>query len=109
MALPGSKLGTFRTVSEHLTNQVYFNSNYLQRMAEFEEMTGIHFKHIRLLARAFTHKTLGYTNLTRGNNQRMEFLGDAVLQLITSNYLYRYFPDHHEGHLSVSILFIFFY
>ena len=31
----------------------------------------------------------------------LEFLGDTVLQLIASAYLYRHFPDHHEGHLSL--------
>ena len=41
----------------------------------------------------------------RGSNQRLEFLGDTVLQLIASEYLYKYFPEHHEGHLSVSIIF----
>lgn len=60
------------------------------------------FKHIRLLARAFTHRSLGYNNLTLGSNQRLEFLGDTVLQLVASEYLYKFFPEHHEGHLSVS-------
>lgn len=39
--------------------------------------------------------------LIRGHNQRLEFLGDTVLQLIASEYLYHHFPEHHEGHLSV--------
>ena len=39
----------------------------------------------------------------RGSNQRLEFLGDSVLQLVVSSYLYKHFPDHHEGHLSVSL------
>jgi ribonuclease-3 len=73
----------------------------LQKLAEFEESIGIEFTHIRLLARAFTDRSLGYNNLTRGSNQRLEFLGDTVLQLISSEYLYRHFPDHHEGHLSL--------
>jgi hypothetical protein len=38
----------------------------------------------------------------RGHNQRLEFLGDTVLQLIASEYLFKHFPEHHEGHLSVS-------
>ena len=33
----------------------------------------------------------------------MEFLGDTVLQLVVSEFLYKHFPDHHEGHLSVSL------
>lgn len=73
----------------------------LQKMVEFEELTGIEFNHIRLLARAFTDRSIGFNNLTLGSNQRMEFLGDTVLQLITSDFLYKHFPDHHEGHLSL--------
>lgn len=73
----------------------------LQKMVEFEELTGIEFTHIRLLARAFTDRSIGFNNLTLGSNQRMEFLGDTVLQLITSDFLYKHFPDHHEGHLSL--------
>ncbi|KAK2718891.1 ribonuclease 3-like [Artemia franciscana] len=73
----------------------------LQRLVQFEEATGIRFKHIRLLARAFTDRSIGINNLTLGSNQRMEFLGDTVLQLIASEYLYKHFPDHHEGHLSL--------
>lgn len=60
------------------------------------------------MARAFTDRSIGYTNLTLGSNQRLEFLGDTVLQLIVSEYLYKYFPEHHEGHLSVSSIIIFF-
>lgn len=73
----------------------------LQELKEFEEITGIEFTHIRLLARAFTHRSVGFNNLTLGSNQRMEFLGDTVLQLVASEYLYKFFPEHHEGHLSL--------
>ena len=38
-----------------------------------------------------------------GSNQRMEFLGDSVLQFVVSVYLFRHFPEHHEGHLTVGI------
>ncbi|XP_054008630.1 ribonuclease 3 isoform X2 [Hylaeus anthracinus] len=73
----------------------------LQKLTKFEESIGIEFTHIRLLARAFTDRSIGFTNLTLGSNQRLEFLGDTVLQLIVSEYLYKYFPEHHEGHLSL--------
>jgi len=73
----------------------------LKKLVEFEKLTGIEFTHIRLLARAFTDRSIGFNNLTLGSNQRMEFLGDTVLQLITSEFLYKHFPDHHEGHLSL--------
>ncbi|XP_011879288.1 PREDICTED: ribonuclease 3 [Vollenhovia emeryi] len=73
----------------------------LQKLTKFEESIGVEFTHIRLLARAFTDRSIGYTNLTLGSNQRLEFLGDTVLQLIVSEYLYKFFPEHHEGHLSL--------
>ena len=77
------------------------NIPLLKKLTNFERMTGIEFKCIRLLARAFTHRSIGFNNLTLGTNQRMEFLGDTVLQLIASEYLYKHFPGHHEGHLSL--------
>ncbi|KAH9642236.1 hypothetical protein HF086_005566 [Spodoptera exigua] len=73
---------------------------FLQRLVNFENSIGVQFKHIRLLARAFTDRSVGFTHLTLGSNQRLEFLGDTVLQLVVSDRLYRHFPDHHEGHLS---------
>ncbi|KAK3088622.1 hypothetical protein FSP39_021413 [Pinctada imbricata] len=73
----------------------------LKRLVEFEKAIGLKFDHIRLLARAFTLRSVGYNNLTLGHNQRLEFLGDTVLQLVSSEYLFRHFPDHHEGHLSL--------
>ncbi|CAD6198909.1 unnamed protein product [Caenorhabditis auriculariae] len=73
----------------------------LKNLREFEKMIGIKFKHIRLLAKAFTRRNIPHNNLTKGNNQRLEWLGDTVLQLVVSDYLYRHFPFHHEGHLSL--------
>ncbi|XP_022671092.1 ribonuclease 3-like isoform X2 [Varroa destructor] len=73
----------------------------LQKLTNFEKQIGVEFTHIRLLARAFTHRSVGFNNLTLGSNQRLEFLGDTVLQLVSSEYLYKFFPEHHEGHLSL--------
>lgn len=77
------------------------SSPALQKLMKFEGIAGLKFTHIRLLAKAFTHRNVGYNLLTMGHNQRLEFLGDTVLQLIASEYLYRHFPEHHEGHLSL--------
>lgn len=77
------------------------SSPALKKLMSFEEVIGIRFAHIRLLAKAFTHRNVGYNLLTMGHNQRLEFLGDTVLQLIASEYLYKHFPEHHEGHLSL--------
>jgi len=34
----------------------------------------------------------------------MEFLGDSVLQFVVSVYLFKHFPEHHEGHLTVGLV-----
>ncbi|XP_048775067.2 ribonuclease 3-like isoform X2 [Ostrea edulis] len=77
------------------------SSPTLKKLVQFEESIGVKFDHIRLLARAFTLRSVGFNHLTLGHNQRLEFLGDTVLQLVASDYLFRHFPDHHEGHLSL--------
>ena len=41
----------------------------LEKLVEFEKLTGIDFTHIRLLARAFTDRSIGFNNLTLGSNQ----------------------------------------
>lgn len=62
---------------------------------------GIKFNDISLLKRALTHRS--YLNENRDvdkNNERLEFLGDAVLELIVSDYLYKKYPDRPEGELT---------
>jgi ribonuclease-3 len=78
------------------------NSPILQKLVELEKSTGVEFKHIRLLAKAFTHSSMQYSHLVGGSYEKLEHLGDAVLQFLVSDYLYHKFPTLHEGHLSVS-------
>lgn len=73
----------------------------LLELTDLEDVLGFKFQNIRLLAKALTRRNVPYNTLTCGNNQRLEWLGDAVLQLVISNYLYHHFPNHHEGHLSL--------
>jgi ribonuclease-3 len=69
-----------------------------------EELTkelNIKFNDISLLERALTHRS--YLNENRDidkNNERLEFLGDAVLELIISKHLYENYPNHPEGDLT---------
>lgn len=56
------------------------------------------FNDIKLLDQALTHKS--YNNAQNKNNERLEFLGDAVLQIIVSEYLYQNFPELPEGNLA---------
>ncbi|XP_051959551.1 ribonuclease 3 [Xyrauchen texanus] len=89
-------------VQEPLTDrQLIESSPVLQKLTHFEDDIGVLFTHVRLLARAFTLRTVGFNHLTLGHNQRMEFLGDSIMQLVATEYLFIHFPDHHEGHLTL--------
>ncbi len=70
--------------------------------AKFEEISGVVFKNKELLKRAFTHRS--YLNENRGaessHNERLEFLGDAVLELMVTEYLFEKYPDSNEGDLT---------
>lgn len=54
----------------------------------------------QLVELAFTHRSYAYENGGIPTNERLEFLGDAVLQIIVTDYLYLTFPDLPEGRLA---------
>ncbi len=68
----------------------------------FERKIGIDFKQKALLKQAFIHRSYlnEHRELTLEHNERLEFLGDAVLELVVTDYLYRAFPDKAEGDLT---------
>lgn len=70
--------------------------------SEFEESTGIFFKDKELIKKAFTHRSYLNENksLRSGHNERLEFLGDAVLELVVTDFLYKKFPNKDEGELT---------
>jgi len=53
-----------------------------------------------LLREALTHRTYAVENSLPYDNQRLEFLGDAVLEIILSEYLFKLYPDAQEGELT---------
>lgn len=69
---------------------------------QIEEQLGYQFKDQKLLNNALTHSS--YINEHKKhyklNNERLEFLGDATLELIISEYLYKHFPELTEGTLT---------
>lgn len=70
-------------------------------MEPLEELIGYSFRNPELLEEALTHPSLGYeTQKPRPDNQRLEYLGDAVLELIFSHHLYEAFPGAAEGILT---------
>jgi len=67
-----------------------------------EEKIGVHFDDPALLRQAFTHRS--YLNEHReaglSHNERLEFLGDAVLELSVTDFLFRKYPEKTEGELT---------
>jgi ribonuclease III len=68
----------------------------MDQMQRVEHTLGYTFSDKKLLREALTHKSFKQSY----NNERLEFLGDAVLDLIVGEYLFERFPGHDEGKLS---------
>ncbi|WP_066639353.1 ribonuclease III [Desulfolucanica intricata] len=73
--------------------------NYLTQL---KQQIGVNWNDKNLLYQALTHSSYVYESGSAGlsNNQRLEFLGDAVLELLMSEHLYRSYPDYTEGELT---------
>ena len=67
-----------------------------QRLEALQKRLGYQFKNQNLIAEALTHKS----SKQPYNNERLEFLGDAVLDLIVGEYLFHEFTAVAEGELS---------
>ena len=66
-----------------------------------ESKLGYHFQQSTLLEQSLTHPSLSYeTQRSCGDNQRLDFLGDSVLQLILTHELYNRFETFTEGTLT---------
>lgn len=68
----------------------------------FEKKIGYHFREKRLLEQAFTHRSYLNENRQPGreHNERLEFLGDAVLELVVTEFLFAKYPEKAEGELT---------
>jgi len=77
-------------------------NNYVKELSEFEKLIDIKFKSKDLLLEAFTHRSyLNENSDWKGNhNERLEFLGDAVLELAVTEQLFSHFTDKAEGDLT---------
>lgn len=71
-------------------------------MERFQEKCGVRLANLSLLETALTHPTFVFEHPRAGaqDNQRLEFLGDAVLGMVTAHYLYETFPCRGEGELT---------
>lgn len=69
-------------------------------IAEFLKASGLEFCDYQLIRMAFTHPSFAQEKNVPYSNQRLEFLGDAVLNFVVGEYLYRTFPAKAEGELT---------
>ena len=70
-------------------------------MTVLEEKLGYRFRNPELLVQSLTHPSIAAEQQdVTADNQRLEFLGDAVLQVILTEHLYRILPDEAEGRLT---------
>ena len=77
------------------------NNGGQETVAEFAQRLGLHFSDWLLLSRALTHRS--YINEhpeAIEDNERLEFLGDAVLDFISGAWLYNRYPEMLEGDLT---------
>ena len=75
---------------------------HITQLESFEDQVNITFSNKEILSQAFTHRS--YLNEQRGkrlqHNERLEFLGDAVLELVVTHFLFGKYPDEAEGILT---------
>ncbi len=73
-----------------------------EKFIEISKKLGLHFTNIDILIKAFTHRS--YLNEHRHSgiehNERLEFLGDAVLELVVTDFLYTEYPKKPEGEMT---------
>ncbi|MCM1106394.1 MAG: ribonuclease III [Blautia sp.] len=74
----------------------------MQSIKEFQEVIGYRFQSEGLLRQALTHSSYAHERHMKklSDNERLEFLGDAVLEIICSDYLYCNYPQLPEGELT---------
>ena len=80
---------------------IYMKNIKMKKINKLEKNLGIVFNNKEHLVSALTHRSYLYEHKDiKVHNERLEFLGDAVLELIVSDYLFNKFPDRPEGDLT---------
>lgn len=72
----------------------------LLRIGEFLERQGLRVQDAALVSQALTHRSYAFENREIPDNERLEFLGDAVLGCVVADFLFRRYPSDDEGSLS---------
>jgi ribonuclease-3 len=72
----------------------------MKEFHKFKETVGLSGQETPTLAEAFTHRSYAVENNLEFDNQRLEFLGDAVLEIILTEYLFKLYPGMNEGDMT---------
>ncbi len=74
----------------------------MKDFSKFEKIIGVKFKNLDLLKQSVVHRSYlnEHTDFELGHNERLEFLGDAVLEISVTEHLYNNFPNTPEGDLT---------
>ena len=94
-------MGCSSSRSAQFNGDGMLSQDRLEQLHSLEKKLGYAFKDINLLNKSLTHKS--YANENGGglkNNERFEFLGDSVLDLLVSEHMVRKYPRYAEGRLS---------
>ena len=76
------------------------NKNILDSIAQFENIIGYRFNNKEYILEALTHSSYSNENKRYNFNERLEFLGDSVLSIVVSDYLFKNEKDLPEGELT---------
>ncbi len=78
------------------------NKDYLANLQNWlKEVLAINPKNLSIYVEALTHRSYANEHRQNYSYQRLEYLGDSVLGFLTAAYLYRKYPNKHEGELTV--------
>ena len=74
----------------------------MKDLSKLEKIINVKFKNLDFLKQSLVHRSYlnEHSSFPLGHNERLEFLGDAVLEIITTEYLFHRFPDKPEGELT---------
>ncbi|OTB05309.1 hypothetical protein M426DRAFT_319858 [Hypoxylon sp. CI-4A] len=97
--IPDVKWNSLETSRDSLFSQTPLNTDSLATLAPLEQLIGYSFRNKRLLIEAATHSSFGLVNASGSCMERLEFLGDAVLDSIVVSNLWPHNLDQRQMHL----------
>ncbi len=81
-----------------MSEEILLSTAELERVRSCERDIGYRFRKPQVLLQALTHSSIKTED--NPSNERLEFLGDSVLGLVMTEFLYNFFQDHNEGELT---------